>query len=387
MRIGIAAPIEVRSLIQHLPGIAESDLSLGLGATAINILIDGFITAGHHVTVFTLDKTIKHKYILEGPQLKIIFGHFRSNSKIRIFDFCSVEFRQINKFIIEEIASLDIVNAHWSYEYAIGAIQSKTPHLITFRDHAQTILKLTRHPYRLTRLLMDSWVRKNGKHFSYNSEYLKSLIGKPGIVIPNPIKNSEIKLARKYPSYKKVIEICFVANGTDYRKNPDAALNAFAVLVNKNLNVQLNLIGGGFEYGGKYYMETDSKGWNNKVKYWGAIKHAQLMLELDRFDIMLHTAREESFGNNLIEAMAKGIPVVGGKSSGAVPWVLENGQSGCLVDVESPNDIAAKLQSLIEDQDYYEKLSINGIANVKKRFSQNAVCDAYIAEYVKIINL
>mgnify|MGYP001210662905 FL=1 len=67
MNIGIAAPIEVLSLKDHLTDLSESDLQLGLGGSAINTLIDGFIKAGHNVTVFTLDKRIKGKYVLKGP--------------------------------------------------------------------------------------------------------------------------------------------------------------------------------------------------------------------------------------------------------------------------------------------------------------------------------
>jgi glycosyltransferase involved in cell wall biosynthesis len=384
MRIGIAAPIEVASLSNHLPNLKEQDLSLGFGGTAINILIDGFIQLGHHVTVFTLDPNIIEKHVLEGPNLKIFFGNFRADSKLKWVDFCRKEFKQIQKFILDEKKNIDIVNAHWSYEYAIGTILANVPHLITFRDHAPTILKLTKHPYRFTRLLMDNWVRRNGKKFSYNSLYLKSLIGLAGSALPNPINSQEITGPRKFPKDKKVFKICYIANGWDYRKNPEAAIEAFYLLQQELPNVELHMIGNGFESRGEKYEIVIHNGKGRNVHFRGAMKHDLLMKELQTFDVLLHSAREESFGNNLIEAMAKGIPVVAGESAGAIPWVLNNGLAGCLTDIENPVQMAQDLKYLLTDPDFYEDLSLNGIINLQQRFVQEKVCDLYIQQFVKI---
>jgi len=385
MNIGIAAPIEIASLQNHLPHLTPIELKLGLGGTAINILIDGFINQGHHVTVFTLDLNIKSKYIIEGPNLKVIIGHFRVNSKWKWFDFCRKEYLQIQQFILEEKSNIDIVNAHWSYEFAIGTILAKVPHIITFRDHAQSILKLTKHPYRLTRLLMDNWVRRKGANFSYNSFYLKELIGLKGITIPNPIRDSEIGEARVYPQGKDRFKICYIANGWDYRKNPEAALEAFYLLQKEKNNIELHMIGSGFEHNGSNFNTIQEKGWGNEVYFHGRMSHTQLMEALKQYDILLHTAREESFGNNLIEAIAKGIPVLAGKTAGAVPWVLADGLAGCLTDVENPTEIAKDLLHLISDSPYYEKLSENGITNLQTRFTQDIVCKNYTDNFEKIV--
>lgn len=385
MRIGIASPIEVASLEKHFPNIKPNEKSLGLGGTAVNIIIDGLIQAGHKVVVFSLDANVKGKYVMEGENLKIIFGNFRTSSISKLLDFCSKEFKQIKQFIEEERDNLDIVNAHWTYEFAIGTILAKVPHLITFRDDSPTILRLTKHPYRLVRLLMDFWVRRKGKAFSYNSPYLKSLIKLDGPVIPNPIRDSEIVGSRKYPKGKSNMIICYIGNGWDYRKNPDTAILAFSKLLKKIPNIELHLIGGGCENGGAGYTRMENLGLNKNVVYRGSLPHHQLMKELDGFDIMLHTAREESFGNNLIEAMAKGIPVLGGKNSGAVPWVL--GDEGCLADIEDAENVSDKLEKMILDENYYEELSLNGLININERFSQIKVSFNYVEEYLKIISL
>ncbi|WP_162418347.1 glycosyltransferase family 4 protein [Cyclobacterium roseum] len=384
MNIGIASPINISELKIHLKNLKRTEENLGLGGTAINIIIDGLIKNGHKVTVFTLDPTVKEKHILEGPKLKVIIGHFRSSNKIKTFDFCRKEIKQIKLFINEEKENLDIVNAHWSYEFAIGTILSKVPHLITFRDDSFRILKLTKHPYRLSRLLMDLWVRKKGKHFSYNSPYLKSGINLAGDIIPNPINDYEIEQKRVYPT-KKEIQICYVANGWTYFKNPETALLAFNIANTKIKNIKLTMIGEGLGESSKNYKQICKKGLNMNVIFRGKLPHRKFLKELHNFDIMLHTAREESFGNNIIEAMAKGIPVIAGKNSGAVPWVLNYGAAGCLIDIEKPEIVANAIAKLVNDKYYYEKLSIEGLSNVVKRFSQKEICRNYIELYKNIV--
>ncbi|MFV0418660.1 MAG: glycosyltransferase family 4 protein [Dysgonomonas sp.] len=386
MRIGIAAPIKVSSLKEHFVNLSQKDLSLGLGGTAINILIDGFIKAGHKVTVFTLDPTITDKYVLEGDNLKIIFGYFRCSGREKTFDLGKTEIFQIKTFILEEKRNIDIVNAHWSYEFAIGTILAKVPHLITFRDHAQTVLKMVPRPFIFIRLFMDKWVRKNAQNICYNSPYLKAKIKKGGMVIPNPITEKEIMRARKYPKDKDIFKIYYIANGWDKIKNPTIAIEAFYILRKEILNVELYLIGKGAEPNGPNHTLIKKRGLGENVFFRGSIGHEELIQELEIADILLHTSREESFGNTLIEAMAKGIPTVAGKKSGAVPWVLADGAAGMLVDIESAEDVAQALITLIKDEDKYECISTCGIRNVKERFSQLKVCAAYITAYQNILN-
>lgn len=390
MRIGIAAPVEINSLKEYLETTSEFELSLGLGGTAVNLIILGLLGQGHSVVVFTLDPKIKKKLVLRGSNLKIIIGHFRANSKLKWFDFCQHEFKQIRHFIEEEKRNLDIVNAHWSYEFAIGTILAKVPHLITFRDHARTVLKMKNyHPYRFFRLLMDAWVRKNGENFSFNSDYLaRSIVLKNNSqkpVIPNPYPSEKIKSYRKYPS-KEIIDIAFIANSWDYLKNPDNAIQAFILIKDQYPDKRLHMYGRGYEGNTDEAKKYSALVTNNSIIFHGYYPYNLLMRELDHVDILIHTSREESFGNNLIEAMANGIPVIGGKGSGAVPWVLDNGKAGILVDVENITEISNALKKLITDKDLYENLSKSGVENIKRRFTVDMVTSQYLELYNRIIN-
>lgn len=386
MKIGIAAPIEIKSLSEHLYDLKEEDYHLGTGGTAINNIIDGLIRLNHTVVVFTLDPNTFQKRVLHGPNLKIIIGHFRLSSRMKMLDFCRHEYLQIKNFIINDGGELDLVNAHWTYEYAIGTILSGKNHLITFRDHAPTILKITRHPYRISRLGMDYWVRMKGKHFSFNSIYLQDMWKKKvvGNVIPNPVNGSFIKAPKKFPS-GRVKRICFVANGWDARKNPDTTIKGFIAACEMMPDLELHLFGRGYEAYNQKVGLLGKGQLSSNVKFRGPMLINELIDELSGFDLMIHTAIEESFGNNLVEAMALGIPVIAGKSSGAVPWVLDYGNAGVLVDVRDYKEVSNAILNILNDKVLYESISYKGFMNVQERFSQETVCKQYLAEFLKII--
>ncbi|PCI04962.1 MAG: hypothetical protein COB81_02125 [Flavobacteriaceae bacterium] len=386
MNIGIAGPIEMASLREFFPGINKEYLKLGIGGTAVNLLIIGLLNEGHTVTVFTLDPNVKIKLCIKGIGIKVIFGHFRKSVRLKTVDFCSNEFMQIKNFIIEEKENLDIVNAHWSYEFAIGTILSKVPHIITFRDDAFTILKLMKQPYRFTRLCMDFWVRRKALAFSYNSKYLQHLIKLPGVVIPNPVKKSEHLTDTESEGNTSNFNVFFMSNGWSFRKNPETAIFAFASLRKENPNIHLFLIGVDFEKNGAGYHWTKKKVGLDRIHFIGPVPHKKVLEMLQTCKLMLHTSREESFGNNLIEAMVRGIPVIGGEKAGAVPWVLDNGKAGILVDIEKVSEVAAAMQKILSSETLYLEYSERGIMNVAKRFSLEVVTKQYIEAFVVQIN-
>jgi glycosyltransferase involved in cell wall biosynthesis len=87
-----------------------------------------------------------------------------------------------------------------------------------------------------------------------------------------------------------------------------------------------------------------------------------------------------------IEAMSLGKPVIGGKDSGGLPWVLDFGKAGILANVKDPNDIAHKILMLINDQTLYIDYSNKSLNRVKQVFTKDKVAKAYEETYLKIVN-
>lgn len=382
MHIGIAGPILTDSLKNYLELPETYPKGLG-GSNVINLVI-GLLKLGHQVSVYTLDTEVKDTVVLKRNGLTIYFGQYRKRGRARMIDFFRKESQQIKEFI--ELDKPEIVNAHWGYEFAIGTIKSGYPHLITLHDVPLEILKLKKDLYRFVRFLMNYWVMKNGKYFVTNSPYiaekLKRIFKKEFPVIPNSILSEWIVDKPKKLSEGK-IRIVSLLSGWGERKNPKPALKAFSLLKKKYKGkLEYHLFGTGYEENGLGYNWAKKNNLLEGVFFHGLKPYDEMMNLLPNFDILLHPAKEESFGMTLIEAMAKGLPVIAGKNSGAVLWVLNYGENGVLVDVCSPEEIADALEILMINKGKYAKFSEDGLKYVKNTFSEIHVTK----QLLKIIN-
>ena len=114
----------------------------GLGGTALTNLTKAFLAAGKHVQLVTLAPELEHgeSVILEGPHLRILIGpsdlvrgttaQTRSERKDVTFDACLFS------------TSGSVVNAHWTYEFALGAtrLPSRVT-VVTAHDAPFTVLR------------------------------------------------------------------------------------------------------------------------------------------------------------------------------------------------------------------------------------------------------
>jgi L-malate glycosyltransferase len=85
----------------------------------------------------------------------------------------------------------------------------------------------------------------------------------------------------------------------------------------------------------------------------------------------------------LIEAMSMGIPVIGGRDSGGVPWTL--GDGGLLVDVTSPKAIAAAMLQIASDEVARLRMENTARESVMRRFHLAQMTDRYEAIYASLL--
>ena len=173
-----------------------------------------------------------------------------------------------------------------------------------------------------------------------------------------------------------------MVNGWEKRKNSGNALLAFKALQQRHPQAVLWAIGNAFEPDSE---ATDFCRLHNidtaNIVFYGLIRYAEVLEKLAQSTLVLHTSLEESFGMVLAEAMSYGVPVVAGKASGAVPWVVQDG--GLLVDVTKVDEVVAAVDQLLSDPVLYTQLSENAIRAVKTRFSIETIAGQYLDLYQK----
>ena len=102
------------------------------------------------------------------------------------------------------------------------------------------------------------------------------------------------------------------------------------------------------------------RGVEGSVEFMGRVPHGNLHRIIQESAVLAHPATEkggkETLGVALLEAMACGLPVVGAKS-GAIPYVLESGKAGILVEPEQPGELAKAIIRVLGDGKLRNELS------------------------------
>ncbi len=92
---------------------------------------------------------------------------------------------------------------------------------------------------------------------------------------------------------------------------------------------------------------------------------------LQKTSIFILASRFEGCPNSLIEAMSQGCACIGTDCKGGIKEIITNGIDGLIAKSEDVDDIANKLQMLIDDENLRIKLSAGAIEKVKQ-FDKNA---------------
>ena len=386
MHIGIAGPIYLPSINLKYTGDRHK-WPVGMGGVPVNHLINALLELGHHVSVFSSSPEIKvgDSFEWHEENISIYMGPRRKRTRHLCSDFFAVERNYIKNVIAK--AKPDLVHVHWQYEWAWGALDSGFPTLVTCHDSPWHVLKAQKDLYRLFRLIMALIVIKKASHLTTVSEYcakgLQLLTSKEIKVIPNFEPDDVFNLYQVNRVANKRYCIAMVNNGFTTRKNVEIGIEAFVRLRDQNPDIELHLFGSSFAEGEEAHEWSRKHFPLDNIYFQGAFLFSDLMKRLSVMDVFLHTSIEESFGMVLVEAMAMGIPVIAGKSSGGPQWILNEG-GGLLVDITNIDDVKDALQSLLET-DRYNKLSLKAREVAVSRFGKDNVVGQYIDAYKALL--
>ena len=222
--------------------------------------------------------------------------------------------------------------------------------------------------------------------FIANSKYTRQMIAgrNPKVKAPvifNPIDKTWILNSKMRVSTHQIVSI---ANGLcSERKNVGKLLEAFAEYRQMFPDARLHLIGK-YDRKAKNFLSWERRGWLESVNFYGAMQHARLADALDEMSVLVHPSLEETFGNILIEAMARCVPCIGGDRSGAVPEVLGFGKYGLLCDINDSHSICQAMMQL-EDPFLRSTLVANATAMLKSVCSSDVVAAQHVVLYQKAV--
>lgn len=385
MRIALLTPASVKEFRPMLDIEEDQELPTGLICAMMTGLVKEFLLMGHEVILCTLDEEIKKPMIFYGPGLTLFVGRYGKYGKVRAATFFAMEVHDIVTFLKGQ-PECDVYNAHWTYEFSLAAhyvAPNKT--LITIRDWPATIFSMKKDYYRFIRLMMAKKVFRMCEYFTCNSIHIEQLMRQA-----YPQKNI-ITITNCIDCSKKYIEdknlnvmaprIIAVNNGFSGWKNVKKIIQAYQLIRKEIPAAQLHMFGSEHEPGGVAESWAIEHGMNLGIFYHGKITGTQIIEEMRKADLLIHAGLEESFGMVFVEAMLSKTPTIGGKDSGAVPWVLDNGNAGILVDVTSERDISDNAIQILKDSHRWKSIVKKGYDYAIKMFSVEYVAKNYIESY------
>jgi len=385
--IGIAGPLNLHLLQNYIHPLSGM-LPDGLGGTVLPPLIIELLKRGQKIVVFTLDKKITEPISFQGDLIKICISPCRQSRRAR--DLFALE----RRFLINSIQNekIDILHAHWTYEFALAALDSGAPALVTAHDAPLRILKYNKTPYQIMRTLMAFSAIKKTKDMTAVSPHicghLRNVFGynQNLSLIPNGLSQDVFSLyTKKGFSVRKKIIFAAVLNGWGYLKNARTLLKAFSLVRGKLKHTELWLFGIGHGSNEQAEQWAQKKGMAADVRFIGNTEHQDMLrLLLSDVDILVHPSLEESFSYTIIEALALGIPVIAGAKSGAVPSTLGDGQAGRLVDVHSQTKLADAMVQLANEPNTREHLSETGRVYALSHYKIEQVVTQYEKIYYQL---
>ncbi len=172
-----------------------------------------------------------------------------------------------------------------------------------------------------------------------------------------------IDLKRFYPAAKPTNKNIFLFVGrlsrTHYFKGVELLLRAFHVIVQKNFDAELWIVGDGDERA-QYERITEKLHISKKVRFFGAVSDDALpeIYRQARVMVLPSTDSSETFGLVLLEAMASGVPVIASDVPGVDQLVVRD-VVGKLID---PGNEQELVDALVDACTFPEEWSHRAIA-------------------------
>jgi glycosyltransferase involved in cell wall biosynthesis len=160
-----------------------------------------------------------------------------------------------------------------------------------------------------------------------------------------------------------------------YHKGLDTLLEAFALLLKQQPELELRIAGRGKD-AEKVREMADKLGVASNIRLLGAVSDEERNRLLASAAVQLMPSRFEGFGLAAAEAMAAGVPLVA-SSAGSLPEVVDEPNGGLLVPAGNARALADTARRLLFDWNARETLSARARESAK-RFSWASVADAHL---------
>lgn len=210
-------------------------------------------------------------------------------------------------------------------------------------------------------------------------------------VLPLGIKVPELRksfIEERCAQRKDAIRILYVSR-LENRKGTITLFEAIPKVVSVCPDVEFIFIGRDRNHapGELYFKDYFSRRYGeyaNKVRFLGVVSSDELESYYRQSDLFVVPSLYESFGLIYAEAMAYGLPVIGG-CSGGIQEVIEDNVVGYRVEAGNSVLLADKIITLVCDRPLRQAMGLSGVKRVHALFDREKMVEMTLGLYEKTV--
>ncbi len=286
----------------------------------------------------------------------------------------------------------DVVHAHGQRGYAVGALRSGVPTVVTVHGLYAREKRAGEGPWTLRSALKErawrsteEWVLRRARHVIIISPYVRAFVEPRTSArlhdIPNPISEAFFAMDRtplRRPPLRRP-QLLTVGEITP-RKRQRLLLQAFARIVGEVPGARLRVVGGpgpsdpeASAYAASVWKLARDLEIARSVDFLGRLPQEDLLDEYRSADLYVHAAAEESSPMAIAQALAAGVPAVAFDIPG-VRHLITPGETGARAVDGEADSLAATVVRLVAHPDHLAALSV-----ASKRFAEATFAAAAVA--------
>lgn len=172
------------------------------------------------------------------------------------------------------------------------------------------------------------------------------------------------------------------AGGLVPLKNPLGLINAFAEVRRAAPDARLTLVGPELDatYAQTVRDRVTALGLETHVEFVGFVDNERMRNEIAKARAVVVFSRQENAPTIIAQAMASGKPVVASRVGG-VPEMVDDGETGFLVDSEDEAMLADRLARVLDDQQLCLRMGRRGHDIALTRFTPESVAEMTVDAY------
>ena len=193
----------------------------------------------------------------------------------------------------------------------------------------------------------------------------KEVLGLEAVIVPNIADFNQFRFRPRKPVRPNLL----VTRSLEEIYNVGCVIRAFKKVHDDIPDSSLGIVGEGSQQAALKKLVGDLR-LNGCVTFYGKIEHSEIQSYYNQYDIFVNASNADNLPGVILEAFASGLPVISTRAGG-IPYLVEEGVTGLLVDIGDCEALAEKVIRLVKDPELALTLANNARIECQKYSWEN----------------